>query len=219
MGMSIRKSIAQFGSDQRGVIAMLFAIVLVPVMLTIGLALDYGHASGYERQMQRVMDEAVIAGASAMAKSSDGAKAQAVAERRFNATKPKRYPIQLKFTAEPERGRIRGEALASVPMTFMALAGFTKLDVTASAIASAKPSRQGKQRPRKPVPKIDERQISDVIRQVESMCYRLRQMNFADHVPQCGAVFDGTFADRLRAQLASSGNAGRLLPAGVRLVQ
>jgi len=109
-------TIAHFGRDQRGVIAMLFAIVLVPVMLTIGLALDYGQASSYETQMQRVMDEAVIAGASAMAKTGDAAKAEAVARRRFNATKPKRHPIDLKFSADSERGRIKGEALSSVPM-------------------------------------------------------------------------------------------------------
>jgi len=44
-------------------------------------------------------------------------------------------------------------------------------------------------------------------------------MNFADKVPQCRAVFDGTFGNQLRARLASGGNAGGLLPAGVRLVQ
>jgi len=197
---------------------MLFAIVLVPVMLSIGLAIDYGHASSYESAMQRVMDEAVIAGASAMAKTGDASKAEAVAQRRFNATKPKRYPIELKFTADTQRRSLKGEALASVPMTFMALAGFTKLDVTASAVASAGPSRKiGKRR--RVAHKFSEQQISDVIDKVERVCHQLRQMNFASRVPQCQAVFDGTFAQQLRSRLAAHGNAGGLLPSGVRLVR
>lgn len=198
---------------------MLFAIVLVPIMLTIGLAIDYGHASTYKTEMQRVLDEAIFAGAHALVKSGDAKKAEEVAKRRFNATKPKLYPIELAFSADKQQGRISGEAKSSVPMTFMALAGFTKLDVTASAEASAKASQKAKKLVSKGGHRFSERQISETIYQVEQVCYQLRQMNFAGRVAQCQAVFDGTFGERLRAQLSMHGNAGGMLPAGIRMVK
>jgi Flp pilus assembly protein TadG len=49
-----------FWSDQRGNIAVLFALAIVPVIGGIGAAVDYSMASAYRTDMQKSLDAAGI---------------------------------------------------------------------------------------------------------------------------------------------------------------
>lgn len=215
----------RFRDDRSGVIAMLFALVLVPILLTIGMSIDYGHATSYQSDIQRTLDEAAISGASELAKSGDAGKAEEAAKRRFDATKPTLYPVEFLLNVDRQRGTVQADARSDVPMTFMAIAGFTSISVNANAVASAKlpdkpgARRQSRQAKDKLTKMLSQQDMRDVIYRVEQVCYKLRSMGFASRVPQCGAVFDGSFEKKLRASLAEKGNAGGLLPGGVRLIK
>lgn len=219
------KRLQKFNGDQPGAIAILFALILVPMLLSIGIAIDYGHATSYRSSMQRVLDETVISGATELAKTNDTSQAETAARRRFDATKPIAYDIALNVSVDEHSGKVTAEAIAHVPMSFMAIAGYKNLKVSANAVAASKraaPTRKlaSKTVARLPkMAKLSDGQIRDVIYRVNEMCYKLRQMNFAHRVPQCKAVFDGSFEKKLRGRLASTGNATSLLPGGVRLVQ
>ena len=94
-GTRPERFLVRFAGDCSGAIAMLFALIVVPLLLVVGMSIDYGHATTYQTSMQRVLDEAVIAGATALAKTNDAARAEAAARRRFEATRPTAYPITL----------------------------------------------------------------------------------------------------------------------------
>lgn len=217
----------RFRDDRSGAIAILFALVLTPVLLSIGIGIDYGRATSYESSMQRVLDETVISGATTLAKTGNAAKAETAARQRFDATKPTTYDIALSVSVDRQSGKVKAKAVANVPMTFMAIAGYKHLQVSADSVAASKRAPPtGKtasktlSRKRLPkAPKMSDGQIRDLIYRVDQMCYKLRQMNFAHRVPQCKAVFDGTFEKKLRSRIASNGDAKSLLPGGVRLVQ
>lgn len=223
LGQQLRRYV----DDRSGAIAILFALILTPILLSIGLAIDYGRATSYQSSMQRVLDEAVISGATALAKTGNATAAEAAARQRFDATKPTTYDIAFNVSVDRHSGKVKAGAVAAVPMTFMSMAGYKHLQVSADAVAESKraaPTRKaaGKilNRKRLPnVPKMSDGQIRDLVYRVDQMCYKLRQMNFAHRVPQCKAVFDGSLEKKLRSRLASDGDAKSLLPGGVRLVQ
>ena len=224
--VKILSRLGQFKDDQSGVIAILFALVLMPLLLVIGMSIDYGHATSYQTSMQRVLDETVIAGASSLAKTGDASKAEDVAKRRFEATKPTNYDIALSVSVNKSSGKVTAEAISHVPMSFMSLAGYKHLKVKANAVAASKRSaskRQVASNNAKPqaasAPQMSDEKVRDLIHRVNQMCYKLRQLNFADRVPQCKAVFDGSFEKKLRGRIASKGDTKGLLPSGVRLVQ
>ena len=200
---------------------MLFALVLVPILLTVGLSVDYGHASTFQLEIQRTLDEAALAGANELAKSGDASRAERVTKRRFEATRPTRYPVALAVVVDQQKGFVQTDAEAEVPMTFMAIAGYDKISVHAHSVASAKPASipGRRQRSTTPVKSLSDQDLRDVIYRVEQVCYKLRGLGYANSVPQCAPVFDGTFEQKLRAELAATGNAGGLLPGGVRLVK
>ena len=49
-------SLRRFGPDERGNIAVIFAIVLVPVLSFVGAAIDYSRASRARTAMQGALD-------------------------------------------------------------------------------------------------------------------------------------------------------------------
>lgn len=63
-GTSIRKrtcsSVARFGKDNRGNIAPIFAIALLPILGFVGAAVDYTRANAARSSMQAAMDSAVL---------------------------------------------------------------------------------------------------------------------------------------------------------------
>lgn len=220
--------LARFGGDRSGTIAVLFALILVPLLLVVGMSIDYGHATTYQTSMQRVLDEAVIAGATALAKTNNASKAEAVAQRRFNATKPDAYEIKLHVTVDSRAGNVTADATAHVPMSFMTLSGYKHLKVAAHAVATSKRTASSRRiagnsaatQSRMPeAPQLSDARIRDLIDRVERVCYQLEGSGLAGRVRQCRAVFDGSFANQLRVRLASSGDAADLLPSGVRLMQ
>ena len=56
----------RFLRDARGNVAMIFAFMLVPLIMTIGYGAQYGLATNYKHQMQSAADAAALAGASAL---------------------------------------------------------------------------------------------------------------------------------------------------------
>ncbi len=64
---SLRAEISNFQKflhDDRGVVAMLFTFSLLPLLLVIGVAIDYGYAHRVQVSLQQATDAAALAGAS-----------------------------------------------------------------------------------------------------------------------------------------------------------
>lgn len=217
-----------FSRDRSGVVAVIFALILVPLLLTVRLSIDYGYASSVSSSVQKALDAAVLDGARELARSRDADKAEAAAERRFAAADLPDTGIVRSFSADARRGTITATASGGVRTSFLPIVGITELPVHAEAAASAGPneasSRSGKAQAARAaaesaLSRLGTREVDDLIERVTQACYRVAQMGFAEKVPQCQSVFNGSFETELRAKLASSSDVSTLLPAGVRLTK
>lgn len=125
--------IHQFGNDRRGVIAILFALILVPAVAFVGSAVDYARALSVQTRLQSVTDIAAQAGARLPATAN--ANRMEAALKSFNANM-----VNAKITAAPpsieaSNSGVSVTATSSVPTAFMGLIGVENIDVAASASA------------------------------------------------------------------------------------
>jgi Flp pilus assembly protein TadG len=70
--------------DARGSVTVTFAMLLIPMMLIVGLAVDYTRMVQFRAELQNAVDEAAISGASVFSSTSAAASATTVATNYYN---------------------------------------------------------------------------------------------------------------------------------------
>lgn len=123
-----------FGQDDRGTTAILFALLLVPMLGIVFGGIDYSRAMSVQNQLQTAADAAATSAASRLYEGP--VKAEAAFKAAFNANLPedlKDQPYELNISGNGKMLAV--ELAASVPTTMVALLGLTKLDVAVSATA------------------------------------------------------------------------------------
>ena len=138
--------IERFRRDQRGNIAILFAIVCVPVLAFVGAGVDYSMANKIRTKMQQALDEAVLAGVSAGKAALDAgasqasaiAAAQAAAASYFsgNTVGVSATPT-IAFTINGRTLSGVGSAEGAMNTSFMRLAGFPVMNLSVRSNSSA----------------------------------------------------------------------------------
>ncbi len=68
------KMFKKFRSDERGAIAIIFAVALIPLILAAGISIDYGRSVIAKNKMQSALDAAVLAAGSADIENDDERK-------------------------------------------------------------------------------------------------------------------------------------------------
>jgi Flp pilus assembly protein TadG len=128
--------IADFQRSDDGSIAPIFALALIPIMTSVGAAIDYSRTNNIKSSMQTALDAGMLAGA------KDGSSNwQQIAGQIFNANLAKRAGIGITFEAsfsQDQNSVYRGRASASVPTSFLGMVHvpFLNVRVTTAAIAS-----------------------------------------------------------------------------------
>jgi len=129
-----RSTESHFAQDQRGTIAVLFALMLVPILGIVFGGIDYSRALSVRNQLQTAVDAAARSAAGRLGEGA--AKAEGAFKAAFVANLPdelKEQPYDLSITGNGKKLTV--EIAASVPTTMVALFGLTKLDVGVAAIA------------------------------------------------------------------------------------
>ena len=119
-----------FSADRNGVTAILFGIMLIPLMLGVGLAVDYSRALRVKQHLGRALDSAALAIGSWH--DLDDAQLTQKAQDYFAAN----YDAQALGTPSPLNVNIQDKmitisATSTVDMVFMQLAGFSQVSVGA----------------------------------------------------------------------------------------
>jgi len=136
----------RFRRDQRGNIAILFAIACVPLLAFVGAGVDYSMANKTRTKMQQALDEAVLAGVSAGKAALDSgasqasaiASAQAAAAAYFSGnTKGVSVTPTITFTINGRTMSGSGSATGAMNTSFMRLAGFPVMNLTVTSNSSA----------------------------------------------------------------------------------
>jgi Flp pilus assembly protein TadG len=112
--------------DDRGSTAMLFALMLVPVTVSVGLSVDFGRANRTQAEMQSALDTAAIA-----VNRAPPAVAEQVGLRFFNANFKNDLttaPV-VNFDVRPD-GQVLATARGSLPMLFGGLLGIATFEIS-----------------------------------------------------------------------------------------
>lgn len=131
---------ADFLTDRRGGIAVMFGIVLMALVMAVGMAVDYGRVVHTRSRLGKAVDAAALAAGRALldGRLSDH-DVQQIALRYFEtnmadgATFGTASPPTVKVTRET--GEVFVNAEADVPMTLTRIAGFTSVNIPAAAVS------------------------------------------------------------------------------------
>lgn len=121
----------RFLNDTSGNIAMTTALLIVPLMMAGGVALDYSRVTQQDSRMQNAVDGAVLVAARAImdGKGTKQAKADARTYLKANLTAAQLgelQKIQVKYDRKAERVTVT--AFGETPTSIMKIAGISKLD-------------------------------------------------------------------------------------------
>jgi Flp pilus assembly protein TadG len=119
----------RFRRDERGVILILFTLLIVPLMLIVGVAIDFSQTLVVKRQLTAAVDAAALAiGAEPQL---DDEEAEQKAEAFIRAHYPEAALGALKsFNVVRDADTIDVSATATIDTSFLRIAGFNTLDVT-----------------------------------------------------------------------------------------
>ncbi|MHA1166056.1 MAG: pilus assembly protein TadG-related protein [Alphaproteobacteria bacterium] len=122
--------LGKFSTDRNGVTAMLFGIMLLPLLLSVGVAVDYSRALRVKQHLGRALDSAALAIGSW--RDLDEAQLKQKAQAFFAAN----YDAEVLGTPSPLNVSIQGKvitisATSTVDMVLMQLAGFNQISVGA----------------------------------------------------------------------------------------
>ncbi|MGD0721501.1 MAG: TadE/TadG family type IV pilus assembly protein [Roseiarcus sp.] len=131
---SILKYVRSFGRDRRGNIGLMFALMAIPLTLSIGVGIDYGLAASIRTKMQAALDAAVLAGARAASTSTQSA-AITLAQNIFTANTPYYASATTSFTFNGA-GALTGTAKYNVAKFFGAFSGGSTVNVGVVSEAS-----------------------------------------------------------------------------------
>lgn len=144
----------RFVQDERGSIAIVFALTFTAALFVVGGAVDVGRALKIRTQLQAMVDAAVSAGAKALAQSGDHAVAQSQAESFFQQLAAKNgitavpapdgtdiasIPIgtaHVAISVSADGTGVSGVAGMNVPPAFLQLIGVRTLPVEAATKAA-----------------------------------------------------------------------------------
>lgn len=134
---NLRSGVRRFARNKRGNVAILFGLSIIPILLGIGVAVDYGRALIVHERMSSAADAAALAIGSWTGLTH--AELKTKAQQYFEAN----YPSDSLGAVGKLKVNFQGDDIlvdvsASVPTTFMRLANIDSLDVGVSSMITKK---------------------------------------------------------------------------------
>ncbi|HEY7443627.1 MAG TPA: pilus assembly protein [Vicinamibacterales bacterium] len=122
-----------FWSDQEGNVALLFALAMIPVIGSMGVALDYSMASAYRTDIQKALDATALALTRIM--PADQATLDAVGNQYFQANLGPNTLTNLQLIVTPDVGKLKLSAKAKYKPQMAHIVGAETVDISTSAEA------------------------------------------------------------------------------------
>lgn len=133
---------AAFHRESRGNVAITFGIAAIPIILSVGAAVDYSLANRTKAVLDQIADAASLSAVSQSALSLSAAKEQTNAVKFFKAQAAslKRGSLGTVTAKVTDSGNGRTAVVnytASVPTAFMGIVGFNNIPVSGSSTAAS----------------------------------------------------------------------------------
>lgn len=133
--VTLRDIVASFTRRSDGSVALNFAISLIPIMISVGAAVDYSRANNFRTALQTALDTAVLTGA----KVGIAANWMQTALNVYYANLSSKFgaaPTPT-FVVDPTTGYYTGSVTGSQPTTVLGIANINSMIVTVNAAAAA----------------------------------------------------------------------------------
>jgi len=139
----LRRSLGAFRTASAGNVAITFALASLPVVGTVGFAVDYSHANSVKVAMQAALDSTALM-LSKNAATATNSNLQTEALNYFNAlfTRPEATNVQIAATYTASGGsQVVVTGSANVPTSFLGIIGYDNIVVNGSSTAKWGSSR------------------------------------------------------------------------------
>jgi Flp pilus assembly protein TadG len=126
----------RFMRDQRGAVAILFAVMFMAVFAVVAISVDFGLTSVAKVRQQRALDAATLAASDRLGLPDQDVTAPAIAQAYYDAN-TKKLPSNkklTKLTLDPNTGRVSSAASAGIFSTLLKGIGIEKTNVHASTV-------------------------------------------------------------------------------------
>jgi Flp pilus assembly protein TadG len=122
----------RFARAQDGAIAVVFAVLLIPMIIGVGVAVDYMRAYNAHSEMQAELDVALVAAIKSIDKVNKK-KIEGIIEDWFSTqTRITQYKID-NVVVDTSNSTITATAFARIPTTFLQVGGIEKVDVAVTS--------------------------------------------------------------------------------------
>ncbi|MEI8275024.1 MAG: TadE/TadG family type IV pilus assembly protein [Hyphomicrobiales bacterium] len=140
---SLRHHLGAFRRANAGNVAMTFALSSLPLVGTVGFAVDYSHANAVKAAMQAALDSTALM-LSRDAATLNSADLQTKAKSYFDAlfTRPEAKNVTITASYTTSGGsQLKVDGTATVPTNFLGVIGYQNINVNGSATAAWGSSR------------------------------------------------------------------------------
>jgi Flp pilus assembly protein TadG len=122
----------RFSRAQDGAIAVVFAVLLVPMIIGVGISVDYMRAYNAHAEMQAELDVALVAAIKSVDKANKK-KLENIIQKWFETqTRITQYKVD-NVVVDTANSTITATAFAKVPTTFLLVGGIEKVDVAVTS--------------------------------------------------------------------------------------
>ena len=119
-----------------GVVAPIFGLVLVVIVASIGMAIDYGRAYNLRQAMQATLDGAIIAAARAQATHKKDVAVVAQSFIDASDLAKQNFVIDTMSATSGEDGLVTGQIAGRMPTYFMGVVGHSEVPITVESAAA-----------------------------------------------------------------------------------
>lgn len=140
---NLARHLAAFRHASAGNVAITFALATLPIVGTVGFAVDYSHANAVKAAMQAALDSTALM-LSKDAATLSNADLQSKAKSYFDAlfTRPEAKNVTVSATYSTAGGsKVKVDGAALVPTTFLGVIGYQDINVNGSSTTAWGSSR------------------------------------------------------------------------------
>ena len=136
----LKRTLRQFGRDEKGIVLILFTLMFVPILLIVAIAVDVSQTLVVKRELISAVDAAALTVAQMPSLSDD--EAEEKAEDYIKAHYPDSAAGSLKdFSVKRDNGTVDISATAELNTSFLRVAGYDTLSVTVNSRAMMKQTK------------------------------------------------------------------------------
>jgi Flp pilus assembly protein TadG len=139
----LRRSTAEFLAARDGNVAVLFGIASIPIIIAVGVAVDYSRAAAARTAMQSATDSAALMaskdyGSGAIRESEIPAKVDSYFRALYSVSDVSNIAVKATFTKKSSDGTstVRVETSGQMPVNFLKFAGVDNIPFNASATST-----------------------------------------------------------------------------------